>query len=60
MTKKRTTTKRDASEILDTLRITKIKPRKSCGGSRASAARMLGSYGAGRIIPNSGRMPGLL
>jgi len=25
MTKKRTTTKRDASEILDTLRITKIK-----------------------------------
>jgi len=33
MTKKRTTTNRDASALLDTLQITKIKPRKSCGGS---------------------------
>lgn len=32
-TTKRTTTKRDAGEILDTLRITQIKPRTSCGGS---------------------------
>ncbi len=33
MTKKRTTPKRNASELLNTLQITKIKPRQSCGGS---------------------------
>ena len=32
-TKKRTTKSRDASAILDTLQITGIKPRRSCGGS---------------------------
>ena len=30
---KRTTKKNKAGAILDTLRITKIKPRRSCGGS---------------------------
>lgn len=33
MTKKRTTTKHDAGDLLETLQITKVKPRKSCGGS---------------------------
>jgi hypothetical protein len=32
-TPKRTTPNHDASEILDTLDIARIKPRKSCGGS---------------------------
>jgi len=33
MKMKKRNTKPDASAILDTLQITKIKPRKSCGGS---------------------------